>query len=156
MANCSRSGSRSPRPRSGRSCARPGSTRHPTTTWTDFLRSQVHALLAADFIETVTLPGARLYILNVTEHPTAQIYIRRLYRDSSADSVAGTTPPFKLDTSPDLRAPDRTKLRTQLGISAPHRSFVGRRWLGSPSAALPQLLTMLPAQLTGQSEYVIS
>jgi putative transposase len=29
------------------------------TTWTDFLRSQADALLAADFIETVTLTGAR-------------------------------------------------------------------------------------------------
>jgi transposase len=31
-----------------------------TTTWATFLRSQAHALLAADFIETVTLTGARL------------------------------------------------------------------------------------------------
>jgi transposase len=30
------------------------------TTWATFLRSQAHALLAADFIETVTLTGARL------------------------------------------------------------------------------------------------
>jgi len=30
------------------------------TSWADFLRSQAQALLAADFIETVTLTGARL------------------------------------------------------------------------------------------------
>jgi putative transposase len=38
------------------------------TTWSAFLRSQADALLAADFIETVTLTGARMYILAVIEH----------------------------------------------------------------------------------------
>src|SRR5262249_4065231 len=37
------------------------------TTWATFLRSQAKALLAADFIETVTLTGARMYILTVIE-----------------------------------------------------------------------------------------
>ncbi len=45
------------------------------TTWADFLRSQAQALLAADFIETVTLTGARLYILAVIEHTTRRIHI---------------------------------------------------------------------------------
>jgi transposase InsO family protein len=45
------------------------------TTWTDFLRSQAHALLAADFIETVTLTGARLYIPTVIEHATRRIRV---------------------------------------------------------------------------------
>jgi hypothetical protein len=40
------------------------------TTWTDFLRSQAETLLAADFIETVTLTGARMYTLTVIEHAT--------------------------------------------------------------------------------------
>jgi hypothetical protein len=38
------------------------------TTWTEFLRSQADALLAADFIETVTLTGVRVHILAVIEH----------------------------------------------------------------------------------------
>ena len=38
------------------------------TTWADFFRAQAEALLAADSIETVTLTGARLYILAVIEH----------------------------------------------------------------------------------------
>ncbi|MDH6120935.1 hypothetical protein ABH930_004912 [Kitasatospora sp. GAS204A] len=38
------------------------------TTWADFLRSQAGALLACDFIETVTLTGQRQYILAVIEH----------------------------------------------------------------------------------------
>jgi putative transposase len=45
------------------------------TTWTDFLRSQADALLAADFIETVTLTGARMYILTVIEHASRRIRV---------------------------------------------------------------------------------
>jgi putative transposase len=44
-------------------------------TWADFLRSQADALLAADFIETVTLTGPRLYILAVIEHTSRRIRI---------------------------------------------------------------------------------
>jgi hypothetical protein len=40
------------------------------TTWTDFLRTQANALLACDFIETVTLTGQRQYIDRPTPvHP---------------------------------------------------------------------------------------
>jgi putative transposase len=45
------------------------------TTWADFLRSQAEALLAADFIETVTLTGARLYVLAVIEHASRRIRV---------------------------------------------------------------------------------
>jgi putative transposase len=45
------------------------------TTWADFLRTQAHALLSADFIETVTMTGARLYILAIIEHATRRIRI---------------------------------------------------------------------------------
>jgi putative transposase len=46
-----------------------------TTTWTRFLRSQAEALLAADFIETVTLTGARMYILAVIEHAGRRVRV---------------------------------------------------------------------------------
>ncbi len=45
------------------------------TTWAAFLRSQAQALLAADFIETVTLTGTRIYILAVIEHASRRIRI---------------------------------------------------------------------------------
>jgi len=45
------------------------------TTWADFVRSQAHAILAADFFETVTLTGTRLYILAVIEHASRRIRI---------------------------------------------------------------------------------
>jgi putative transposase len=44
-------------------------------TWPAFLRSQAHAILAADFFETRTLTGARLYILAVIEHATRRVRI---------------------------------------------------------------------------------
>ncbi|MDP9611195.1 hypothetical protein JOF35_003472 [Streptomyces demainii] len=46
-----------------------------SSTWADFLRSQADALLACDFFETVTLSGARIYILVVIEHSSRRIRI---------------------------------------------------------------------------------
>ncbi|MGW4965407.1 hypothetical protein ACWEPL_49980 [Nonomuraea sp. NPDC004186] len=46
-----------------------------STTWADFLRSQADALLACDFIETITLNGQRQYILAVMEHATRRVRV---------------------------------------------------------------------------------
>ncbi|MEU4220607.1 integrase core domain-containing protein [Actinoplanes sp. NPDC026623] len=46
-----------------------------TTTWTQFLHSQAEALLAVDFLDTITLTGTRLYILATIEHATRRIRI---------------------------------------------------------------------------------
>lgn len=46
-----------------------------STTWADFLRSQAEALLACDFFETVTVSGARLYVLAVVEHASRRIRV---------------------------------------------------------------------------------
>ncbi|MGI5186379.1 integrase core domain-containing protein [Dactylosporangium sp. CA-152071] len=46
-----------------------------STTWTTFLRSQAEAILTADFFETETLTGARMYILAVIEHATRRVRI---------------------------------------------------------------------------------
>ncbi|TKA06329.1 integrase core domain-containing protein [Actinacidiphila oryziradicis] len=45
------------------------------TTWAGFLRSQADALLAMDFIETLTLTGQRQYILAAIEHTTPRIRV---------------------------------------------------------------------------------
>ncbi|WP_205717931.1 hypothetical protein [Actinomadura soli] len=45
------------------------------TTWAGFLRSQAEGLLACDFLETVTLTGARMYVLAVIEHHTRRIRV---------------------------------------------------------------------------------
>jgi putative transposase len=44
-------------------------------TWATFLRGQAHAVLAADFFETRTLTGARLYIFAVIEHATRRVRV---------------------------------------------------------------------------------
>ncbi|AQW49574.1 integrase core domain-containing protein [Streptomyces violaceusniger] len=46
-----------------------------SSTWADFLHSQADALLACDFFETVTLSGARMYVLAVIEHSSRRIRI---------------------------------------------------------------------------------
>ena len=40
-----------------------------------FLRGQAHAILAADFFQTPTLTGARLYVFAVIEHATRRIRV---------------------------------------------------------------------------------
>ncbi|WP_237774021.1 integrase core domain-containing protein [Actinosynnema sp. ALI-1.44] len=46
-----------------------------TVTWADFLRSQAKAVLAMDFIETVTLTGARQYILAAIHHASRRVHL---------------------------------------------------------------------------------
>ncbi|MBP2329365.1 transposase InsO family protein [Kibdelosporangium banguiense] len=46
-----------------------------SSTWTQFLRSQAEVLLACDFFETVTLTGARMYVLAVIEHAHRRIRV---------------------------------------------------------------------------------
>jgi putative transposase len=45
------------------------------STWADFLRSQADALLACDFLETITLSGTRMYVLAVIEHASRRIRV---------------------------------------------------------------------------------
>jgi putative transposase len=46
-----------------------------SSNWAAFLRSQAQAILAADFFETITLTGARIYVLAVIEHSSRRIRI---------------------------------------------------------------------------------
>ncbi|AGP59141.1 hypothetical protein M271_38760, partial [Streptomyces rapamycinicus NRRL 5491] len=46
-----------------------------SSTWTDFPHSQADALLACDFLETVTLSSTRMYVLAVIEHSNRRIRI---------------------------------------------------------------------------------
>jgi putative transposase len=46
-----------------------------SSTWAQFLRSQAEVLLACDFLETVTLTSARMYVLVVIEHAHRRIRI---------------------------------------------------------------------------------
>jgi transposase len=67
------------------------------TTWMQFLRSQAEALLAADFIETITLTGTRMYILAVIEHASRRIRILGATAHPSAAWVTQTTRNLVMD-----------------------------------------------------------
>jgi putative transposase len=44
-------------------------------TWASFLRGQAHAIIAADFFETRTPTGARLYVFAVIQHATRRVRV---------------------------------------------------------------------------------
>jgi putative transposase len=44
-------------------------------TWADFLRSQAHGIIAADFFTADLLDGTKVYVLAVIEHATRRIRI---------------------------------------------------------------------------------
>ncbi len=46
-----------------------------TVRWSDFLRSQAEAILAMDFIETVTLTGQRQYVLAAIHHAGRRVRV---------------------------------------------------------------------------------
>ncbi|XUL93932.1 integrase core domain-containing protein [Streptomyces galilaeus] len=57
-------------------------------TWARFLRGQAHAILAADFFETRTLTGARLYDFAVIEHATRRARALGATAHPTADRTA--------------------------------------------------------------------
>jgi transposase InsO family protein len=67
------------------------------TRWADFLRSQADALLAADFIETITLNGQRQYILAVIEHATRRVCVLGTTAHPSANWVIQTMKNLVMD-----------------------------------------------------------
>ena len=80
------------------------------TTWAAFLRSQATALLAADFIETVTLTGMRMYILAVVEHSTRRIRILGATAHPTASWVAQAARNLAIDLQ-DARSSARYLIR---------------------------------------------
>jgi putative transposase len=58
------------------------------TSWSAFLRGQAEAILACDFVETMTLTGQRQYILAVIEHATRRIHILGTTAHPTASWVA--------------------------------------------------------------------
>jgi len=59
-------------------------------TWAAFLRSQAHAVIAADFFETTTLTGGRLYVLAIIEHATGRIRVLGVTAHPTAGWVTQT------------------------------------------------------------------
>ncbi|MFF3877139.1 integrase core domain-containing protein [Streptomyces sp. NPDC001978] len=121
------------------------------TTWTDFLRSQAGAILAADFFETKTLTGAtltvlaviehatrRVRILGVTAHPTAT-WVTQLARNLVMD-IQDTRAKIKyLIRDRDVRYPtgldtvlaDESIETVQTGVRMPRMNAIMEQWIRS-------------------------
>jgi transposase len=65
--------------------------------WADFLRSQADALLACDFLETVTLSGVRMYVFAVIEHASRRIRILGATAHPTASWVAQAAKNLAMD-----------------------------------------------------------
>ncbi|HEV3356745.1 MAG TPA: integrase core domain-containing protein [Pseudonocardiaceae bacterium] len=120
-----------------------------STTWAAFLRSQADALVACDFIETITLNGQRQYILAVIEHATRRIRILGTTAHPTADWVVQLARNLVMDLDDagaavgylirdrDTKFPDMfdriladAGIRTVLsGVRTPRMNSIMERWV---------------------------
>jgi transposase len=92
--------------------------------WRAFLRSQAEAILAADFFETVTLTGTRMYILAVIEHASRRIRILGATASPSVGWVTQAVRNLAMDLE-DAGCRARFLIRVRCGRT------VGRRRAGA-------------------------
>lgn len=127
-----------------------------STTWASFLRSQADALVAADFIETVTLTGTRMYILAVIEHATRRVrilgatahptgaWVAQAARNLTMDlNDAASTARFlirdrdgKYPAAYDTTLADSGILVVRSGVQVPRMNAIMERWVRTCSREL--------------------
>src|ERR1051326_6750348 len=121
------------------------------TSWAAFPRGQAEAILACDFIETVTLSGQRQYILAVIEHATRRIRILGTTAHPTASWVAHAARNLAMDVE-DASASIRYLIRDRdgkfcvlfdevladtdiqvvlTGVRMPRTNAVMERWVGT-------------------------
>ncbi|GAB3853188.1 hypothetical protein GCM10027610_082720 [Dactylosporangium cerinum] len=125
-------------------------------TWATFLRGQAQAILAADFFETRTLTGARLYVFAVIEHATRRVRVlgatahptatwtTQLARNLVMDlHDAGTTVKHlirdrdsKYAAAFDAVLEDEGIAITKTGVRVPRMNAIMERWVHSCRAEL--------------------
>jgi putative transposase len=122
-----------------------------SSSWATFLRSQADAVIACDFFETITLTGARMYvlaaiehasrrirILGATAHPTAA-WVTQAARNLAMDlDDAGTTAKYlvrdrdgKFPTRFDGILADAGITVVLSGIQVPRMNSIMERWIRS-------------------------
>ena len=72
-------------------------TERTSSTWAAFVRSPAHVIIAADFFETTSLTGARLYVLAVIEHTTRRVRILGATAHPTTASVTQTARNLVMD-----------------------------------------------------------
>ena len=130
--------------------------RRDRQSWAVFLRGQAHAILAADFFETQTVTGARLYVLAVIEHGTRRIRVlgvtahptaawtAQLARNLVMDlQDAGATMTYlirdrdsRYTAAFDAVLADEGITITKTGIRIPRMNTIMERWIRSCRAEL--------------------
>lgn len=125
------------------------------STWADFLCSQADALLACDFLETVTLTGARMYVFAVIEHANRQIRILGATAHPTASWVVQAAKNLIMDLD-DAGCPARFLIRdrdgkfperfdavladagidvVQSGVQMPRMNSIMQRWVRPAGAS---------------------
>lgn len=126
-----------------------------SSTWADFLRAQADALLACDFLETVTLTGARMYVFAVIEHANRQIRILGATAHPTASWVVQAAKNLIMDLD-DAGCPARFLIRdrdgkfperfdavladagidvVQSGVQMPRMNSIMQRWVRPAGAS---------------------
>ena len=117
-----------------------------SSTWASFLRSQAHAIIAADFFETTTLTGAKLYVLAVIEHATRRIRILGVTAHPTAVWVTQTARNLAMDledTSCQVKYLIRDRDGKYLELD------FGRRQSCGPRKARATTRSAFPSRLNG-------
>ncbi|MFI9848489.1 hypothetical protein ACIHFD_66605 [Nonomuraea sp. NPDC051941] len=109
-----------------------------STTWADFLRSQADALLACDFIETVTLNGQRQYILAIIQHATRRIHVLGTTTHPTASWAIQATARYLIRDRDGKFPPLMDEILTDAGIQTvrtgiqiPRMNSIMERWVQS-------------------------